>query len=50
MTHSSLISDRTRMVELAVILESTWNAEFDPQYDDLEREFAELRFQCNHSA
>jgi len=48
MTHSSF--PLVRMLELANILESSWNIEFDPHYDDLEREFAELRFQNNHAA
>lgn len=49
MTHSSSPRARVRMLDLASILESKWDIEFDPQYDDLEREFAELRFQNNHA-
>ncbi|EAQ81494.1 hypothetical protein DSM3645_27972 [Blastopirellula marina DSM 3645] len=36
------------MQELAEILDRDWDAEFDTIYDDLEREFAEFRFQINH--
>ncbi|WP_437193964.1 hypothetical protein [Planctomicrobium sp. SH527] len=50
MTHSSSLHARVRMLELANILENSWSIEFDPHYDDLEREFAELRFHNNHAA
>lgn len=47
--HHNAISIRSRMQELAEILDRDWDAEFDTAYDDLEREFAELRYQMNHS-
>lgn len=50
MTHSPQCQARIRMLELAPILESSWSDEFDPRYDDLEREFAELRFQLHSQA
>ncbi|MCZ2341352.1 MAG: hypothetical protein LC104_06090 [Bacteroidales bacterium] len=45
--HASF-SISTRMWELADILDRDWDTEFDTVYDDLEREFAELRLQMNH--
>jgi len=42
------VSVRSRMQELAEILDRDWDAEFDTTYDDLEREFAELRLQMVH--
>lgn len=39
----------TRMRELADTLDRDWDTDFNTTYDDLEREFAELRLQMNHS-
>ncbi|QVL31641.1 hypothetical protein KIH39_22785 [Telmatocola sphagniphila] len=44
--------DSTRFLELTSILEghpAGCDPEFDAVYDDLEREFAELRFSLNHN-
>lgn len=41
-------SNRTRLGDLAEILDRDWDIEFDATYDDLEREFAELRLLMNH--
>lgn len=46
--HTSL-SISARMQDLADILDQDWDAEFNTTYDDLEREFAELRLQMNHA-
>ena len=46
MNASHLTSSRkhARLQELADVLDRDWDTDFDPRYDDLEREFAELRF------
>lgn len=48
--HHNTISIRSRMQELAENLNRDWDTEFDTAYDDLEREFAELRFQLHSQA
>lgn len=48
-THHNASSIRSRMLELAEVLDHEWDTDFDTAYDDLEREFAELRLQMNHS-
>ena len=47
--HHNAMTIRSRMQELAEVLDRDWDAEFNATYDDLEREFAELRLQMNHS-
>lgn len=40
----------SRLGELASLLDAGCDSDFDTAYDDLEREFAELRLQINHEA
>jgi hypothetical protein len=47
--HHTASSIRSWMQELAEVLDRDWDTDFDTAYDDLEREFAELRLQMNHS-